>query len=121
MKRALASIACAIASTALACGGAAEPSAAAPSTSAPPEAPPNARTNDTVPEISNARSEIDRAEQSVNAASSDCVAACRALASMERAAEHLCALDAGTECRRARERVDAARERVHASCEGCVP
>jgi TolA-binding protein len=66
-----------------------------------------------------ARNELDSAESRVNAAMSDCATACRALESMERAAEHLCALDAGTECGRARQRFEAARDRVRASCGGC--
>jgi hypothetical protein len=66
-----------------------------------------------------ARGDLDRAESQVSAAMSDCATACRALESMERAAEHLCALDGGSECGRARERLEAARQRVRASCGGC--
>jgi hypothetical protein len=124
-----------------ACGGASAPSGAeAPSQAAPAAAPASpesvhagAGTSDHVdvgptapvprpqPGIAAARSDLDRAEREVAASRSDCATACRALSSMERAAEHLCALDAGTECSRARERVDAARERVRASCGGCGP
>ncbi len=71
------------------------------------------------PEIAGARGELDRAERQLSSSLGDCAAACRALASMERAADHLCALDAGAECSRARERVEAARERVRTSCGGC--
>ena len=116
----------------VACGGAAAPAPAstAPSdgerggsTAAPQSVdaqhtqsqPSNATTRD----VAGARSELERAESQLNAATGDCATACRALASMERAAEHLCALDGGHECDRARERLAAARERVRASCGGC--
>lgn len=72
------------------------------------------------PEVAGARHELDDAEGRLNAAQNDCAAACRALASMERAAEHLCALESGTECGHARDRVEAARERVRAHCGGCA-
>jgi hypothetical protein len=47
-----------------------------------------------------------------------CVTACRALASMQRATEHLCGLtgDGDQRCSGARERVRGARERVEGSC-----
>ena len=112
-----------------ACGGSAEP-AASPSSAAPPSAAPSEATVEGggadgnashagAPSIAVARGDLDRAEREVEAAQSDCATACRALASMERAAEHLCALDAGDECARAKQRVEAARERVRASCGGC--
>lgn len=106
-----------------ACGGAAEspaqtPSQTNPSTAAP-ESVHTAGVADRSPEVANARGEIDRAERQIGASQGDCAAACRALASMERAAEHLCALDSGVECGHARDRVEAARERVRASCGGC--
>lgn len=59
------------------------------------------------------------------ASAGDCATACRALRSMERAASHLCALDATDEDRRAcddaRARVAAARDRVQRTCGGCGP
>jgi hypothetical protein len=51
---------------------------------------------------------------------SDCVEACRALASMSRAADRLCALGAGASCDEARARVDAAAQRVRAACPTCT-
>lgn len=120
----------------VACGGSAAPSAASPSPAsdstmkggqAAPESTqqstPTTSTSNTsntrTPEVSAARSELDSAEQRLGSSQGDCAAACRALASMERAAEHLCQLDTGSECGRARERVEAARERVRSTCGGC--
>ena len=119
----------------LACGGSAGPESATPAssgganegghTSSPEMAPQNAGVQNTTPSdtrtmrMNAARGELDRSEAQVNAAMSDCATACRALESMERAAEHLCALDDGSECGRARERLEAARQRVRASCGGC--
>jgi hypothetical protein len=57
-----------------------------------------------------------------SASSSPCETACRALASMNRAATHLCNL-AGQEsesCSNARERLRAATERVRQSCSECA-
>jgi len=57
-----------------------------------------------------------------SASSSPCETACRALASMNRAATHLCYL-AGEEsesCSNARERLRAATERVRQSCSECA-
>lgn len=112
-----------------ACGGAAAP-AESPST-APAETPasvgpaqPNqadSSQDDRAPTLAAARGELDRAERDVEAAPSDCASACRALSSMASAAEHLCALERGGECTRARERVDSARARVVASCGECQP
>lgn len=121
----------------VACGGSAGPAESTTpasggsggGTSAPPEmSPENAQHatpsntydgNTRTIQMNNAHAELSRAEAQVNAAMSDCAQACRALESMERAAEHLCALDGGSECGRARERLEAARQRVRASCGGC--
>ena len=118
----------------VACGGAAAPEASTPSNGAgaggasAPEISPQNTVQHTTPtndgdartmRMNAARGELDRAESQVSAAMSDCAQACRALESMERAAEHLCALDSGSECGRARERLEAARQRVRASCGGC--
>ena len=57
------------------------------------------------------------------ALSSDpCTNACRALASMERAASHLCSLagDTDARCEGARTRVKNAGARVHAECPACA-
>jgi hypothetical protein len=61
----------------------------------------------------------------MEAASADCAAACRALASMERATVRLCSLADAPEdqerCDAARHRLVAARERVRSACGGCAP
>ena len=124
MKRAAVALAFVVA----ACGGSAEPSQTpSNAVSPPPEGstdvhtatPSNTGGGARSPEIAGARAEIDRAEERIAAAQSDCAEACRALASMERAADHLCALDSGAECSRVRSRVEAARERVRATCGDC--
>ena len=115
-----------------ACGGSAEPQATTPASSTGGSSAPEMSTQSTPTAVQDrnvddshrarmnaARGELDRAESQVSAATSDCATACRALESMERAAEHLCALDSGSECGRARNRLEAARERVRASCGGC--
>jgi hypothetical protein len=50
-----------------------------------------------------------------------CAAACQALASLERAAAHLCALSDPTECADAKSRVEQARDRVVKACGACKP
>ncbi len=116
----------------VACGGAAAPaestttpaSTGAGASSAPEMSPhvQNVNPSDSREVRMNAaRGDLDRAESQVGTGNqmSDCATACRALESMERAAEHLCAIDSGGECGRARERLEAARQRVRASCGGC--
>jgi hypothetical protein len=70
-----------------------------------------------------ARAELDRAQRDLEAAASDCEAACRALASMERATSHLCSLaDEDADRRRcddARGRLAEARKRVRGACGTC--
>jgi hypothetical protein len=67
--------------------------------------------------------ELARAEAALAAAQGDCAAACRALASMQRATDHLCALvedsSDGRRCEDARKRLLAARDRVRSSCGDC--
>jgi hypothetical protein len=106
----------------------AAPSAAYPEPEAPPQAAagvsgaaPPAREA----QRAAARSELDRAEGSLAASASDCSAACRALASMGRAVEHLCALvdsrDDQRRCDDARQRLSSAREHVRQTCGECSP
>jgi hypothetical protein len=64
-----------------------------------------------------ARGELERASADLEAGLSECTSACRALASMERAAAHLCELDGAKECSSAKERVERARAKVKSS--GC--
>lgn len=61
-------------------------------------------------------------QQATSASSSPCETACRALASMNRAAMHICALagDESDSCTNARERVRNATERVRQSCSECA-
>ncbi len=49
----------------------------------------------------------------------DCETACKALQSLARAAEHICAV-APEHCQEARARVAAAREKVRAACPDCA-
>jgi hypothetical protein len=114
----------ALLAAACACGGAAAPEASSPASDVTPTVTTPEASHSTappVPEVATARGELDRAEGQLSAVQGDCASACRALASMERAAEHICALDSGNECGRARERVDSARERVRATCGTCAP
>jgi hypothetical protein len=57
------------------------------------------------------------------ASSDPCATACRALASMGRAAEHLCGLagEADQRCSGARARVKSATDRVQSQCPRCSP
>lgn len=94
---------------------AADMSAAGPVAEAPASAGASARAA--------ARVELARAEAALAAAQGDCAQACRALASMQRATNHLCALvegsDDGRRCEDARRRLLAARDRVRSSCGEC--
>jgi MYXO-CTERM domain-containing protein len=55
-----------------------------------------------------------------SALSADCTTACRALDSISRATEHLCAIDPGDRCARARQRLADASAHVHATCPACA-
>ena len=69
--------------------------------------------------IGNARNDFQSREHEVELAASDCQAACKALASLERAANHLCAVAEPEECTDARVRVDRAKRAVTSQCGGC--
>jgi hypothetical protein len=58
-------------------------------------------------------------EHQIDATVKECTTACRALASMERAAKTLCDLGDPDECTRAKARVEAARDKVKKSCGSC--
>jgi len=91
-------------------------------TNAPQSVPTDARPQSTAGTYarppSRERVDFERAEQQLNASIGDCATACRALASMESAASHLCELDAG-ECSAAQQRLAAARDRVERACGKC--
>jgi hypothetical protein len=98
----------------------ASPPAPSPGPPPPPASPPPS------PSAQAESSPRDERPSSVaagpTALSSDpCANACRALASMERAATHLCSLagDTDARCEGARTRVKSASARVHAECPAC--
>lgn len=61
--------------------------------------------------------EIDR--DYAQAQSADCDTACRALDSMRRATDRLCAMDPGDRCARARQKLADATARVRSACPSC--
>ena len=74
--------------------------------------------------VGRADRELAESSDAFAAAAGDCARLCKALASMQRATGHLCALTDGDDAQRgrcdaARARVDAARDKVKASCGGC--
>jgi MYXO-CTERM domain-containing protein len=68
-------------------------------------------------EIGGLQAEIDR--DYAEASTGDCATACRALDSMRNAADKLCALDPGSRCANARQRLEAASARVRSACPTC--
>jgi hypothetical protein len=97
-------------------GDFAEPPAATP----PPPESQGPIGDGAQPSVEQASLELDRAAAELSAAGSDCARACKALGSMSRASERICALEpddrSGGRCRRARERVTVATEKVRRSC-----
>lgn len=77
-------------------------------------------------EIGVADQDFDQAASQLSAAG-DCASMCKALASMRKAAEHLCALtkDGGDDdkkrCDGAQEKLKSAETKVKSSCGGCGP
>jgi hypothetical protein len=69
--------------------------------------------------LDTARGDLRTSEQRMDASMSDCEAACKALASLERAVNHICAVAEPEECSDARLRADAARKAVNDKCGGC--
>jgi len=63
--------------------------------------------------------ERELAHEDEELSTTDCASACRALGSMQRAADRICALDPGPRCSGARAKVTGARERVRAACPAC--
>ena len=60
------------------------------------------------------------ADESAALSTSDCATACRALASIRRAAEKICALDPDERCDVARAKAEDATRRVHDACPECA-
>jgi MYXO-CTERM domain-containing protein len=77
-----------------------------------------AQTAATGADVDALTAEVDRDYASALAA--DCTMACQALDSMRRATEHLCAIDAGDRCARARQKLAEATAHVHAACPACL-
>jgi hypothetical protein len=73
--------------------------------------------------LAHVKGEIDLAERELATSAGDCATACHALASMERATVHLCALaatdDDHARCQEAKTKVLVARDRVRATCGSC--
>lgn len=89
----------------------------------PPEQEKEAPTAGPAERLSLALGELDRAATELGTSLRDCDRACKALGSMERASERICSLngpdDPEARCKKARERVEAARDKVHRACGGC--
>lgn len=100
-----------------------QPGYAPPPPPSQPSAPASTDSADLSRRREAARAELGRAQRELEAAASDCSAACRALASMERATRHLCDLAADPDdqgrCDDARQRLLAARERIRSACGTC--
>ncbi len=60
------------------------------------------------------------AEEHAALSTSDCMTACRALASIRRATERICALDPEERCSAARAKADEATRKVRAACPECA-
>jgi len=69
--------------------------------------------------IGAAREDLQKSEAQMDASMSDCESACKALASLERAVNHICAVAEPDECNDARMRALKARKAVNAQCSGC--
>jgi hypothetical protein len=65
------------------------------------------------------RADYQKSLHDFDQVSADCTLACKALASLKRAADHLCVVAEPEECSDARVRVDRARRAVEAQCGGC--
>jgi hypothetical protein len=103
-------------------GGEAKPGTMAPS---PPTVPPPVPTPTPFDDVPHAQAKFEESAQLFTNAGTDCSKMCKALASMERAAGHLCDLvkdGVATDkkkCSDAKARLDHARDRVMSTCGGC--
>ena len=129
----------AAAALAVACGGAAEkrppqapPPADAPAKgfpAAPPEGAPGTSGDPTGGadarqiDLKKASSDVESSRRELDESGTDCKGACRALASMDRAAGRLCKMSQTTDerarCDDARGKVYGARDKVRAICGSC--
>jgi MYXO-CTERM domain-containing protein len=66
------------------------------------------------------QAEIERDYAQAVATASDCAVACRALESMKRAADRLCALEPGDRCTQAQQKLKDATDHVRSSCPACA-
>ncbi|WP_437738000.1 hypothetical protein [Sorangium sp. So ce1335] len=99
----------------------AAPPPATATTPSPAPAPP--ATSDSAPRATAAGAERpSKKAEADKVAATPCETACSALASMSRAAQHLCGLagDADQRCGAARTRVKSATDRVEAQCPRCA-
>ena len=100
--------------------------ASQPSTATPSNPPPVMQDQAPEPPAAKrerARSEMKQAEIELSQAGSDCSRACKALASMERATDHLCGVvttpEEQQQCDEAREKLKSSKDRVRSSCGEC--
>jgi uncharacterized protein (TIGR03382 family) len=70
------------------------------------------------PSVASLAAELD--VDYAQAMAADCALACKALGSMRRATENLCALDRGDRCARARERLTTATAHMKSACPECA-
>jgi len=99
----------------------AQPPLPSPTTMESAAPPPPRDTAGGMKKEGEVRAATGASADSATASSSACETACRALASMDRAATHICTLagDGSDRCASARERVRVATERVHQHCTEC--
>ncbi len=101
-------------------------SGVSPAGASAPPAPPRPESESTrsrAASLHAARGELERARRELDLSMNDCMSACRALGSMERATGHLCDLASETDdrqrCEDAKTAVQKARERIRGTCRSC--
>lgn len=85
----------------------------------------HAQPSSTGPSAPSSKDDITTLEKQLSSevtalTTTDCASACRALASIRRAADKICALDPGERCASARAKADDASRRVRAACPDCA-
>lgn len=88
----------------------------------PPPAAPRAMPQAEADQKPSVRRDVTKEQGADRFSGDSCSVACTALASMERAADHLCTVSgaAGDRCQSARDRVKRATARVQAACPACA-